>query len=250
MFKSKLKTRQLLVGGWNSIPSSDVAEIIAKTSVDWVAIDLEHSLYDLKTLKDSIRAIQGVGNVAFVRLPDHGSTLIKQVLDFGIDGLIVPSVDSADQAVSIMRACRYMPMGARGVGLGRAQNYGASFDSYLQSYQSRLTTILQIESATGVSNLPEILSVEGVDGIFVGPYDLSCSLGCPGDFSSPEFLRALGKIKTVCGVYEVPMGIHVVQPCNERLANYIEAGFSFIAYGVDFTILSHGLETSLEIRRS
>lgn len=235
-----VKSKAITIGSWLSLGSPYVTEIMLKAGFDWLVIDMEHSAANsLSCVQQLIQMIDLGGCIPLVRIPDNDSTIIKQVMDAGAHGVIVPMVNSQGDAEDAVAAVRYPPRGKRGVGLWRAQGYGRTFDKYRNWLEQYSTVIVQIEHIHGVRNLKEILEVEGVDGFIIGPYDLSASLGVPGEFQKPVVVDALQEIQAVVAASEKWAGFHIVHPNHEQFKQTIERGYDFIAYGVDFTFLTH-----------
>jgi len=168
--KSKLKKNKVVIGSWISLPSTAVAEIMAKANLDWVAIDLEHSPITLSQVEDLIRIIDLAGNTPLVRVGENNPLIIKRVMDAGAHGVIVPMVSSKEEALRAVASVRYPPEGKRGVGLARAQCYGLEFDEYKLWQSKESMVIVQIEHIDAIGNLEDILSVDGVDGSMIGPF--------------------------------------------------------------------------------
>jgi 2-keto-3-deoxy-L-rhamnonate aldolase RhmA len=246
--KKKLKNRELTIGSWITIGNASIAEILANAGYDWLVIDLEHTTISLEQAGELIRTIELSGVPSLVRLTSNEENQIKRVMDAGAQGIVVPMVKSAVDAKSAVAATRYPPLGTRGVGLARAQKYGASFQEYL-SWQSDISNgpvvIVQIEHIAAVDNLKEILSVQGVDAFIIGPYDLSCSMGIAGEFEHPKFKQAMGKIIDISNEEGGVSGLHVVEPDADKLRDAIRAGHKFIAYSVDIRMLDVAARSGL-----
>ena len=236
---------QLSIGSWITLGHPAVAEIMATAGFDWLVVDLEHSAINIGQAEELIRTIDLKGTPALVRLSSNNPEQIKRVMDSGAQGVIVPMVKSSAEALAAVEATKYPPVGTRSVGLARAQGYGTRFSEYFQWQQENSAVIVQIEHILAVSNLEDILSVEGVDGYIVGPYDLSGSLGDPGNFGSEEFLSAMDEIRRVSKRLDVPGGVHIVEPDPESLRNCVNEGNKFIAYSVDTRILDIGCRSGL-----
>ena len=213
-----------MVGSWITLAHPAIAEIMAKAGFDWLAVDMEHSVITIREAEELIRVIDLAGVVPLVRLTSNNTDQIKRVMDAGAYGIIVPMVNSSEDAEKAVRAVKYPPSGGRGVGLARAQGYGASFRSYLDWQKDATTVIVQVEHIDAVNNLEAIFSVDGVDGYIIGPYDLSGSLGVPGQFDHPDFLNAMERVKAVAGKTGMAGGIHVIEPDPEQLRLRIEKG--------------------------
>ena len=187
--------------------------------------------------EDIIRAAEAGGKPALVRLTNNDENLIKRVMDSGAAGIIVPMIKTAADAKAAVAAMHYPPRGIRGVGLARAQKYGADFEGYKNWLEKESVCIVQIEHIDAVKNARAILSVDGVDGYVLGPYDLSASMGKPGDFKNPEFLKALDDVQKIGDELRKPGGLHIVEPDEKKLQDAIAKGQKFIAYGIDTRII-------------
>jgi len=211
---------EVYLGSWLTRPEPAIVEVMAKSGYfSWLTIDIEHSTISISQVEQMLRIIQLSKIEAYVRLSKNDSTLIKRFLDAGADGIIVPMVNSADDVKKAIDACFYPPRGNRGVGLGRAQNYGLAFDEYRRISELKTKVIIQIEHIDAVIQVDEIFSVDGIYGYFVGPYDLSASLGKAGDFKSKEVTDALEVIKESGIKHSVKLGYHVVEPDPQEILN-------------------------------
>lgn len=244
-FRLPNKKGQVSIGSWLTIPHPSIAEIMAKSGFDWLVVDMEHSPIGISEAEEMIRVIHLCGLPALVRVGEINSSLIKRVMDSGASGVIVPMVNTQEQARQAVEAVKYPPAGKRGVGLARAQGYGTSFEEYKQWVEKESTVIVQIEHIEAVENMDAILSVDGIDGFIVGPYDLSGSLGIPGDFEDERMLKALEKVKRVAAKTDILAGYHVVQPQPEQIQEKIKEGYTFIAYSVDFLLLGQNCRSGL-----
>jgi 2-dehydro-3-deoxyglucarate aldolase len=235
--KKKLKENQIILGTWLTIPSTSIAEIICQSGFDWCAIDMEHSCMTLNQCEDLIRVIE-LSNVSpFVRLSNNDFVQIKRVMDAGAHGIIVPMVNSLADVKLAHQAMHYPPVGNRGVGLARAQKYGANFKGYWEWQLNEAVLIIQIEHKNSLSNLDEIFSSGLIDGYIIGPYDLSASLGVPGEFDHNLVKDALALVEEKAELYQIKKGIHLVEMDSESLKAKINSGYKVIAYGVDFRVL-------------
>ncbi|MBI4707947.1 MAG: 2,4-dihydroxyhept-2-ene-1,7-dioic acid aldolase [Candidatus Omnitrophica bacterium] len=244
--KEKLKNGQVSIGSWLTIGDASVAEIMSKSGFDWLAVDMEHSAITLKEAQDLIRIIELCGVVPLVRVGENNPNLIKRVMDAGAHGVIVPMVNSKDDAIKAFNSTKYPPLGKRGVGLARAQNYGLGFERYKKWVNKGSIVIVQIEHIEAVENLEEIFSVDGLDGFIIGPYDLSASLGTPGDFKNSKFVRAINRIKEVAKKYEIPAGLHVIDPSAVKLNHSIKEGYKFIGFSLDALLLGTKCKQEME----
>ena len=242
-----IKQGDLSVGSWITLAHPAIAEIMSKAGFDWLAVDLEHSVITIREAEELIRIIDLAGVTPLVRLTSNNSDLIKRVMDAGSHGVIVPMVNSAEDALKAVAAVQYPPVGSRGVGLARAQGYGTEFKEYLEWQKDSTIVIVQVEHIEAVNNLEDIFSVEGVSGYIIGPYDLSGSLGIPGQFDHPDFLAVMDRIKIVAEKMKMTGGIHIIEPEPQQLEQRIAEGYRFIAYSLDVRMLDVACRKGLEI---
>jgi 2-keto-3-deoxy-L-rhamnonate aldolase RhmA len=223
---------------------------MAKAGFEWLVIDLEHTAIDYSQAHQMIQTIDLAGCVPLVRVGDNDKLIIKRVLDSGAQGIVVPMINTAEEAKQAVDAAYYPPRGSRGVGLSRAQGYGVDFHGYRQRALEETVIIVQIEHYQGVNNLEAILAVDGIDGFIIGPYDLSGSLAHPGKFDHPDVLSALQRVEQVMHASAKPGGYHVVQTLQDELKKRIDQGYRFLAYGDDMVIFAQQLETEGRFVRS
>ena len=240
---------QLTLGTWLTIPHPAIAEILGRVGFDWLTIDLEHSAMSLETAAELIRTTDLQGIRSFVRVGSHDANVIKRVMDSGAHGIIASTINTVEEAQSIVNAVKYPPIGTRGVGLSRAQGYADEFDDHYDWLNNESIVLVQIEHIKGVENMEQIMSVEGVDGFFVGPYDLSASLGIPGEFHHPKMIAALDRVSEVHKKSGTLAGIHVVEPVPVDLQQRVKEGYRFIAYGLDFLLMSRKAQEGLNALR-
>lgn len=243
--KQKLKKRELTVGSWITIGSTVVAEIMAKAGYDWLTVDMEHSAITLDIAQDLIRVVELCGVSPLVRVGENEPNLIKRVMDAGAHGVIVPMVNTRKDAVQAVRSVKYPPEGFRGVGLARAQKYGAHFEGYRRWNQEHSIVIVQVEHIEAVNNLEEILGVEGVDGFIIGPYDLSGSLGVPGQFDQPDMVEALRRVRDVSEQMNALPGFHVISPDIDAFEAKKKEGYKFIAHSLDILFLGQNCRSAV-----
>jgi len=246
MLKKKLFNNKTTIGSWITLAHPAIAEIMANSGFDWLAIDLEHSVITIREAEELIRVIELSGVIPLVRLTSNNSDLIKRVMDAGAHGIIVPMVNFAAEAELAVQSIKYPPLGSRGVGLARAQKYGADFEGYKKWESSSSIVVVQIEHIEAVNNLREILSVPGVDGFIVGPYDLTGSMGIPGDFQNFKYLEAMDNIRKISTELGIPGGIHIIEPDVEQLAKSLKDEYEFIAYSLDIRMLDNSCRSALE----
>jgi 2-keto-3-deoxy-L-rhamnonate aldolase RhmA len=250
MLKNKLSNNEFTLGSWITIESPDVAEIMSGANYDWLVVDLEHSVIEINGAGNLIRVIELSGVSPLVRVTSNDANQIKRVMDAGAHGIIVPMVNNPEEAKLAVAATRYAPKGIRGVGLSRAQGYGTRFKEYLEWQTNSPVVIVQIEHIDAVENLQKIIEVEGVDGFIVGPYDLSCSMGIPGQFENKDFLEKMEYILKIGKANRFPTGVHIVEPDIKLLKKSIDDGYNFIAYSVDIRMLDVSSRSAFEVVKS
>jgi len=248
--KEKLRRKEITIGSWITLGHPAIAEIMAKAGFDWLTVDMEHSAITLSQAQHLIQVISLSGVVPLVRVSENNPTLIKRVMDAGSHGVIVPMVNSEKDAVCAVKAVKYPPQGDRGDGLARAQGYGFEFDQYREWVKTESVVIVQIEHIDAVRNLQDILTQVDIDGFIVGPYDLSASLGKPGEFDDPDVLRALDKIMEVASIIDTVAGIHVIPPDPEEVNKKIVEGYRFIAFSLDTLFIGEVCRSGLKSIRS
>jgi 2-dehydro-3-deoxyglucarate aldolase len=244
--KTKLQNNTLTIGSWITIGHQSIVEIMATAGFDWLTIDLEHSVIDLGLAQNLIAHIKHNGSSALVRVSKNEEVIIKRVMDAGADGVIVPMVNSAEDAVQAVNFVKYPPQGKRGVGLARAQKYGTGFDEYKKWLNDESVVIAQVEHIKAVENIEAILNVEGIDGIMIGPYDLSGSMGFPGEYDREDVKAAIKKVEEACKKMNKPLGFHVIQPDHLLLKEKIEKGYRFLAFSLDFYFLGEKVRTEMQ----
>lgn len=229
--------KKLSIGSWITLNHPSIAEIMADAGFDWLCVDLEHSVIDYYEAQQLIATIQSKGLKAFVRVGENNTLIIKRVLDAGADGIIVPSINSKADAVKAVESVKYPPIGRRGVGLARAQNYGFSFEEYRDGKAKEITLIAQIEHINAINELEEIINTDGIDGTFIGPYDLSGSMGKPGNYNDEDVKQALIRYEEIAKKYDKLIGFHVIQPDHNLVLERIKKGYNFIAFSLDTLFL-------------
>lgn len=235
--KNKLKNNELTIGSWITIGHPAIPEILSTAGFDWLVIDIEHNLIDPSLIGVLISTIQSKDITALVRVSKNDEVIIKHVMDAGADGVIVPMINSKEDAENAVAFAKYPPIGCRGVGLSRAQGYGTAFNEYKEWVNKYAVIIAQIEHIDAVNNIQEIISTPGIDGIIIGPYDLSGSLGYPGDYNRPEVIDAITIVEKTCKSINYPLGYHVVPPEVELVKKKISDGYTFIAFSTDFLFI-------------
>ena len=234
-FRQRLKAGERLIGPMVTLRSPEVAEILAEVGFDWLFIDAEHSTFEAGDVQALLQAA-GADMPGVVRLPAAAEVPIKKALDVGAAGIIAPMVNSAEQAEQVVRFSKYAPQGTRGVGIGRAHGYGQKFQAYLDRANDDVAVIVQAEHYEAVENIEAIVQVEGVDAVLVGPYDLSASLGRPGDLAHRDVTSAIDHVTQTCLGAGVRLGIFRLTA--EALKPYLERGYTLLVAGVDTLFLS------------
>ena len=239
-FKQRLRSGEPQIGLWLGLADAYCAELSANAGFDWLLIDGEHAPNDLRGMLTQLQAVAPYPSQAVIRPVIGDTALIKQVLDIGAQTLLVPMVESAEQARELVKAVHYPPTGIRGVGsaLARASRWN-SIAGYLDHADEQMCLLVQIENKEGLASLDEILAVDGVDGVFIGPADLSAALGHRGNPGHPEVQAIIEEAIVKIGKAGKAAGI---LSADEKLARrYIELGAAFVAVGVDTTVLMRGL---------
>jgi len=214
---------------------------MAAVGFDFVCIDAEHSAVDVAQCQGLFQAIRA-GNpdcAPVVRLHGADYALVKRYLDAGARGVVCPLINTRQDAELILSAVKYPPEGRRGVGFCRANQFGRRVTDEFKAANREILTAVQIEHIDGVANIDEILAVPGIDAVFIGPYDLSASMGITAQFTHPDYLQARDRILSACNEHGVVPGIHVVQPNSEELIARAHEGYRFLAYSLDITMLLH-----------
>ena len=235
--KSKLAQSEITIGSWITLGHPSIAEIMATAGFDWLVLDMEHSVLELSEIQMLIQVLDMRKCPAIVRLTSNHPDQIKRVMDAGANGIMVPMIKSAADAEAAVQSVYYPPRGKRGVGLARAQGYGAEFQQYRDWLEKNAVIVAMIEHIDAVNAIDSILSVDGIDAYIIGPYDLSGSMGHIGELNHPEVASAIEKVLEAGKRLGKPGGIHVVEPDQEQLQQRISAGFNFIGYGLDIRIL-------------
>jgi 2-keto-3-deoxy-L-rhamnonate aldolase RhmA len=245
-FRDALRSDKPIIGTLLTVASSEVAEALALMGFDWIFIDLEHGSL---SIKDAQTAIQAVANRShtLVRVPDGTLENIKRVLDTGCSGIIVPMVSSETYARKIVGLSKYPPLGERSVGLGRAQGYGLRFAEYLSSANDQTAVVIQIEHRDAIASVDQIVSVPGIDAVFVGPYDLSNSMGLVGQVSHPDVVAAIDRVRAACAKTDLAIGIYCSNADQAR--NEIKAGVKMVAVGTDIMHMANSARSTLETLR-
>ncbi|MFW6115714.1 MAG: HpcH/HpaI aldolase family protein [Chloroflexota bacterium] len=241
--KTRLGAGEPLVGSLVTLPSPDVAEIMARVGFDYLWIETEHAPMGFVHAQALIQAVGG-RCPCLVRIPDKQEVWVKKALDTGCDGIIVPQIRSAREARQILAWSLYPPDGQRSVGVSRAHGYGMDFQEYVSTVNERLVVVLQVEHRNAVADVEAIAAVPGIDALLIGPYDLSGSLGVLGQTDHPRVLGAIGRVRTACLEAGVSLGIFASDVSMAK--GYLEQEFALIALGMDAFFLWQGARAALE----
>ncbi|UIJ74494.1 4-hydroxy-2-oxoheptanedioate aldolase [Acinetobacter sp. SH20PTE14] len=242
-FKKKLKTEQQ-IGLWVGLADAYGTEIAANAGYDWLLIDGEHAPSDLRTTLSQLQSIAAYPSQAVVRPPIGSVQLIKQLLDIGAQTLLIPMVETVEQAQLMVKAVRYPPEGIRGVGaaLARATRWNSIADYYANAHEN-ICLLIQIESVEGIKNLDEILKIDGIDGVFIGAVDLSATMGYQGNPNHPEVQKTV--IDAIQRIRKAGKAAGILSTQHDATQNYIELGTEFVAVGVDTSVLMNSLRELL-----
>jgi len=235
--KRKLRNRERLFGGWVSYAHPSITETMARAGFDFIAIDMEHTTITVEQAQRIIAACQGEGTLCLPRPVSHSNDWIKPLLESGADGLIVQMVNTAAEVENLLGHIKYPPEGRRSFGVNRAQGYGFDFDAYVQDWNETSSFIIQVESIEAVENIDQLLSFEDVDGVMVGPYDISGSLGVPGQVAHPDVISAAKKVAVACERFGKSCGTQVADPDLDNVQQLFDIGYTYAILGSDLFVL-------------
>ncbi len=244
LFLNRLRKGDLLLGTILTLPSPEVAELLSRSGLDWLFVDMEHTLLDVQHVQ---RILQAVGKEfpCLVRIPSMDEALIRKVLETGPAGIVVPHVNTSEEVKTILRWSKYPPEGTRSVGISRAQGYGLSLEDYMDRANETLIVVPQVEHIDAVNNIESIVRVPGISAIFIGPYDLSGSMGKLGKLTDPEVQGLIQKVKEACLKAGLVPGIFGADAADAK--HYIDIDFSLIAIGLDTSHLSMSIQQTLRL---
>lgn len=235
--RNRLTRDAKVFGAWTSIGHSSITEIFAASGVDFVGIDIEHSTISLEQCLHIMAAAQAGGAACFPRIPSHNGEMIKRLLDSGADGIIVPMVNTPEEVRQIIDWCKYPPVGRRSYGVARGQNYGFDFADYTAQWNARSSIIIQIESIAAVNRIDELLAFDAIDGVMIGPYDMSGSLGIPGQIHDRRVTEACDKVVEACRRHGKACATQIIDVTEANVTEAINAGFTFVVLSSDVFIL-------------
>ncbi|MEP1613033.1 MAG: HpcH/HpaI aldolase/citrate lyase family protein [Roseobacter sp.] len=242
-FKHSLSEGKTVIGCWMSIAEAYTAEILGNAGFDWLLIDGEHAPNDIRSIRDQLVALKGSSSHPIVRVPTGETWIIKQALDVGVQTILVPMVETADQARELVRACRYPPEGTRGVGykVGRASGFG-QMENYGPTADEQICLLVQVENKTGLDNLDDILAVEGVDGVFIGPADLSASLGYLDQTMHPDMQATI--LSALKRISDSGKAAGILTTDDDMIDASLKAGARFVAVAMDIALLLQNGKTA------
>lgn len=240
-FARKMREKKPMIGAMVTLRDPDVGELLSLCGYDCLLVDMEHTSLEVGDVKAMAQAVRGDCKI-MARLPSHDPICIKRVLDAGIDTVVVPNVQSYEEAEAVLKAGRYPPLGTRGVGLARAQGYSTAFTEYLARANSEVAVWVQIEHVDALPQLEAILSM-GIGGVLIGAYDLSASLGVIGEIQHPKVLHAIQQIRAACEKKGMPVSIFAATP--DVAQAYVADGYDLVFVGLDTVWLSSAAKETL-----
>jgi 2-keto-3-deoxy-L-rhamnonate aldolase RhmA len=246
-FRTELKKGKPMIGALLQMPLPEVAEIFVTAGYDWLFVDLEHSPMDARNALDVLTAVDAL-IPCVVRVPWNDEAYIKKALDIGATGIIVPLVNSAADARLAVARCKYPPLGLRSVGITRSQRFDLDFDDYMRRANEEIAVIVQIEHVDAVRNIEAILDTPGIDGVFVGPFDMSGSMGLPGQINHPQVQEAIKTVIKASEKRDIARCIYAHTPRHAHA--YIEQGYRVIGLCTDYIMLARQAAEYLKAVRS
>ena len=235
--KKSLRSREKLFGAWVSYAEPSITETFAKAGFDFLAIDMEHSTITLPQAQRIIAASQAYGVPCLPRPVSHSNDYFKPILESGADGLIVQMVNKKKEVDKIISYIKYPPIGSRSYGVNRAQCYGFEFDKYISSWNNESCFVIQVESIEAVNNIESLIDNECVDAVMIGPYDISGSIGVPGQTNHPKVLEASRKVIIACEKFGKSCGTQIADPNIENVNSLFDMGYTFAILGSDLFVL-------------
>jgi len=249
-FRKALLERRVTIGSWLQINNATAAEVLANAGYEWISIDIEHTDIGITSLTGLLRGIYGRGAAPIARVTTNDVLEIRRALDVGAEGVLVPFVSDADQARQAVAAAKYPLQGVRGYSFCRANNWGADFAADVQTANEQTAVIVMIETKEGVDNIGDIVSVDGVDAVFIGPYDLSGSYGIPGQTQDPVLRNACRRVIDACEQAGKSVGLLVALPTDAAVRQAIVDGYTLICLGLDTVFLDMGARAAREVALS
>lgn len=245
--KKSLRSREKLFGAWVSYAEPSITETFAKAGFDFLSIDMEHSTITLPEAKSIITASQYHSVPCLPRPVSHSNDFIKPLLEFGADGMLIQMVNNSDDVKRLIEYIKYPPIGNRSYGVNRAQGYGFDFENYINNWNNRSIFMIQVESIEAVKNIESILQYDEIDGVMIGPYDISGSLGVPGQLNHPDVIAASKKVIKACIKFGKSCGTQLNDPNIKNIDSLFKLGYTFAILGSDLFILWKWAESMKEI---
>jgi len=235
--KESLRNREKLFASWVSYSHPSITETFSKVGFDFIAIDMEHSTINLAEAQRIIAACQSENVPCLPRPVSHSNDYVKPLLESGADGILFQMVNTAEQIKKIINDVKYPPIGNRSYGVSRAQGYGFDFQSYVKDWNETSSLIIQVESIEAVENIDELLSFDEVDAVMVGPYDISGSLGVPGQLNHQKVIDASKKVIKSCEKFGKSCGTQISDPDKQNIKELFDLGYTYAILGSDLFVL-------------
>ena len=248
--KESLRRREKLFAAWISYSHPSIAETFAKAGFDFIAIDMEHSTINLSEAQRIIAACQSEEVPCLPRPVSHSDDYIKPLLESGADGILIQMVNTSKDVQNLINNLKFPPIGKRSYGVNRAQGYGFDFNEYITSWNNDSSFIIQVESIEAVENIESLLEFSEVDAVMIGPYDISGSLGVPGELNHKKVISASKKVIDACSKYGKSCGTQLNDPNPKNINNLFEMGYTFAVLGSDLFILWKWAEQMKQIMKS
>ena len=248
--KESLRSREKLFAAWISYSHPSIAETFAKAGFDFIAIDMEHSTINLSEAQRIIAACQSEEVPCLPRPVSHSDDYIKPLLESGADGILIQMVNTSNDVQNLINNLKFPPIGKRSYGVNRAQGYGFDFNEYITSWNNDSSFIIQVESIEAVENIESLLEFSEVDAVMIGPYDISGSLGVPGELNHKKVISASKKVIDACSKYGKSCGTQLNDPNPKNINNLFEMGYTFAVLGSDLFILWKWAEQMKQIMNS
>ena len=235
--KQKFRNREQLFASWVSFAHPSIAEIFAMTGFDFMAIDMEHSTITIEQAQRIIAASQAQGVPCLPRPVSHSNDWIKPLLESGADGMVIQMVNNKEELQNLIQHIFYPPIGNRSYGVNRAHGYGFTLDEYFSKWNKSASFIIQVESIEAVNNIEHLVSFDEVDGVMIGPMDLSGSLGIPGQTDHSSVIEASKKVIKICEKYNKSCGTQVSDTTEKAINELFDLGYTFVILGSDLFVL-------------
>ena len=244
--KNKLKNLEPVYGGWLSFTDPGISETFCKAGFDFVAIDMEHTTFSLEQAKSIITSCHSEDVCCLPRPVSHNNDYIKPLLEAGADGMFIQMVETEKHVKELISKIKFPPYGNRSYGVNRAHGYGFDFDNYINDWNDTSSIIIQVESIKAVKNIENLLAFEEIDGVMIGPYDISGSLGIPGEINHPKVRDASKKVIEACRKFKKSCCTQISNVNEQSIQDAFNQGFTFIILGSDLFVLT---EWSRQIKK-